>query len=122
FIEKDVQYNLRDRVYEPYTGYGPLNTIYNVNDSAVVVMDARTGEVLAMDGSANYNDQSAAVGGQVNAALAYRQPGSSIQPIIYAAALENGWYPGIKLLDSKTYFPNGSRPADPLQESTYAPT
>src|SRR5258708_30798106 len=35
--------------------YGPLNKYHNVNDSAVVVENAKTGEILAMDGSAAYN-------------------------------------------------------------------
>jgi membrane peptidoglycan carboxypeptidase len=122
FIEKDVKYNLTQPRYEPYTGYGPLNTVYNVNDSAVVVMDAKTGEVLAMDGSADYNNRSQAISGQVNAALAYRQPGSSIKPIIYATAFQMGWYPGIKLIDSKTYFPTGANLALPAEGHTYTPT
>lgn len=122
FIEKDVKYNLTQPRYEPYTGYGPLNTVYNVNDSAVVVMDAKTGEVLAMNGSADYNNRTPAISGQVNAALSYRQPGSSIKPIIYATAFEKGWYPGIKLIDGKTYFPTGASQALPAQSSTYTPT
>ena len=122
FVEKDIQHNLRDRVFEPYTGWGPLNTVYNVNDSAAVVMNAKTGEILAMDGSADYNDTAnPEIAGQYNAATAYRQPGSSIKPIVYAAALEKGWYPGIKLVDGKTYFPDGASTLRPAQGSTYTP-
>ena len=123
FIEKDVRHNLRDPVYQEFLGTtGPLNTMYNVNDAAVVVMDAKTGEVLAMDGSADYNDKRPAVSGQVNAALALRQPGSSLKPLIYATAFEKGWYPAIKLIDDKTYFPDGSSQSLPAQSSTYIPT
>lgn len=125
FVEKDVKRNLRDRVYEPYTGYGPLNTVYNVNDSAVVVMNAKTGEILAMDGSADYNDRSPKVAGEVNAATAYLQPGSTIKPIIYAAAFEKGWYPGIRLIDNKTYFPKadpGGLPVTSKAAPIYTPT
>ena len=121
FIEVDIKHNLRDRVLEKYTGYGPLNTVYNVNDSAVVVMDAHSGEILAMDGSADYNDNSPPVSGQVNAALALRQPGSTMKPIVYAAAFEKGWYPGMRLIDEKTYFPNGGNPQADAQSSTYQP-
>ncbi len=123
FVEKDIQHNLRDRVYEPYTGWGPLNTVYNVNDSAAVVMNAKTGEVLAMDGSSDYNDNAnPEIAGEYNAATAFRQPGSSIKPIVYAAALEKGWYPGIKLVDGKTYFPDGANTQRPAEGSTYTPT
>ena len=107
-VEKDTQHNLRDRVYQLYTGYGPLNTVYNVNDSATIVMDAKSGEVLAMNGSADYTDNSATVAGQVNVATALRQPGSTMKPIVYAAAFEKGWFPGMRVYDQKTYFPTSA--------------
>lgn len=122
FIEKDVKHNLRDVVCEPYTGCAALNAVYNVNDSAVVVMDSKTGEILAMDGSADYNDHSPQVAGEVNAAATYLQPGSTVKPIIYATAFEKGWYPGIRLVDNKTYFPRGASQALPAQSSTYIPS
>lgn len=113
FVEKDIKHNLHDRVYQQFLNtYGPLNTQYNVNDSAAVVMDAKTGEVLAMNGSADYNDTKKTdptkykqVAGQVNAARSYLQPGSTIKPIVYATAFQMGWYPGIRMIDGKTIFP-----------------
>lgn len=66
---------------------GPLRE-QNVTDGAVVVVDPRTGEVLAMVGGADYFGQ--APGAQVNMVLAARQPGSAFKPITYAAALESG--------------------------------
>lgn len=130
FVEKDIKHNLRDQVYQEFLGtYGPLNTVYNVNDSAAVVMDAKTGEVLAMDGSADYNDTKSNdptrykdVAGQYNAAISYRQPGSTMKPIIYATAFEEGWYPGIRILDNKTYFPRGASQSLPAQGTTYLPS
>jgi membrane peptidoglycan carboxypeptidase len=130
FVEKDIKHNLRDQVFQEFLGtYGPLNTMYNVNDSAAVVMDAKTGEVLAMDGSVDYNDTKAndptsykQVAGQVNAALSYLQPGSTMKPIIYATAFEEGWYPGIRLIDNKTYFPRGESQSLPAVSSTYVPS
>ena len=94
--------------YQPFTGGdGPLNITNNVNDSAVVVMNAKTGEVLAMNGSTDWNSTNKEVDGQFNAATAARSPGSSFKPIVLAAAMEMGWYEGIVLPDKKTYFPNG---------------
>jgi membrane peptidoglycan carboxypeptidase len=130
FVEKDIKHNLRDSVYQEFLGtYGPLNTVYNVNDSAAVVMDAKTGEVLAMDGSADYKDTKSSdptrykqVAGQYNAATSYLQPGSTMKPIIYATAFEEGWYPGIRLIDGKTDFPRGASQSLPATGSTYAPT
>ncbi len=55
---------------------------------AMVVMDPHTGRVLAMVGGFSF-DQS-----QFNrASQAYRQPGSTIKPIVYSSAIDNGWTP-----------------------------
>ena len=61
-----------------------LQQEHNVNDGALVAIDPRTGQILAMVGSANYADSS--IDGAVNVALAPRQPGSAIKPFTYAAA------------------------------------
>ena len=62
---------------------------------AMVVEDPLTGRVLAMVGGFSY-DQS-----QFNRATqALRQPGSSFKPIVYAAALDNGYTPSSLVLDA----------------------
>jgi penicillin-binding protein 1A len=62
---------------------------------AIVAMDAQTGRVLAMVGGFSY-DQS-----QFNRATqALRQPGSSFKPLVYAAALDNGYTPSSIVLDA----------------------
>jgi membrane peptidoglycan carboxypeptidase len=73
-----------------------------VRNGAVVVLDPSSGAILTMVGSPNYDD--AASQGQVNAALARRQPGSAIKPLTYAAALERGWTPASTILDIPTTF------------------
>lgn len=55
-----------------------------VNTGAVMVTDPNTGAIRAMVGSHDFTDE---VAGQVNNALTYQQPGSSIKPIVYAAGL-----------------------------------
>lgn len=125
YVESAVHRHLDEPEYQPFIGdYGPLNTLHNVHDSAVVVMNAKTGEVLAMDGSADFNDNSPPVAGNVNAALAPRQPGSSFKPIVYTTAFDMGWYPGMVIPDRQTFFPlNGYQdPNGNLQTSTYHPT
>jgi membrane peptidoglycan carboxypeptidase len=71
---------------------------YRVNNGAMLVMNPRTGEVLAMVGSADYSN--ADIGGQVNYTVAPRQPGSSFKPYTYVTALMNGWTPASPLDDS----------------------
>jgi penicillin-binding protein 1A len=62
---------------------------------AMVVMDPRTGRVLALVGGFSY-DQS-----QFDRATqAMRQPGSSFKPFVYAAALDNGYTPSSVVLDA----------------------
>jgi membrane peptidoglycan carboxypeptidase len=60
----------------------------NVTNGSVLVTKPETGEILAMIGSKNYFDLEH--DGQVNLTTALRQPGSSIKPINYALAIENG--------------------------------
>ncbi len=60
----------------------------NVTSAAVIVLDATTGDVLTMIGSADYFD--AKHDGAVNVAISPRQPGSAIKPFTYALALSKG--------------------------------
>ncbi len=61
---------------------------------AMVAMDPWTGRVLAMVGGFSF-DQS-----QFNRATqAYRQPGSTIKPIVYSSAIDNGYTPSSVLVD-----------------------
>ncbi|MFZ5438217.1 MAG: transglycosylase domain-containing protein [Patescibacteria group bacterium] len=74
-----------------------------VGNGAAMVTKPNTGEILAMVGSKNYFNSEE--DGQVNVAIAYRQPGSSIKPIVYATAFqEKTLNPGTILLDIPTCF------------------
>lgn len=76
---------------------------YNVGNGAAMVIKPNTGEILSMVGSKDYFDT--AEDGQVNVALAQRQPGSSIKPIMYATAFQKKLLnPGTILLDVPTCF------------------
>ncbi len=66
-------------------GVGPE---HNLTNAALVAMKPGTGEILAMLGSVNYRDES--IDGHVNVTLSLQQPGSSIKPLTYAAALSPG--------------------------------
>ncbi|MFO7661147.1 MAG: PBP1A family penicillin-binding protein [Chloroflexota bacterium] len=79
------------------------------NNAALVVLQPETGEILAMVGSVDFNNE--AISGQVNMALAPRQPGSSIKPLVYLSAFERGWTPSTLLWDVETQFADGVNPA-----------
>jgi len=76
------------------------------NNAAFVAVQPDTGEVLALVGSADYRDD--AIKGQVNMALAPRQPGSAIKPFVYASAMARGWTPSTLLWDVETAFSDGA--------------
>jgi penicillin-binding protein 1A len=68
-------------------------------EGGLVAMDPHTGRVLAMVGGFSYGNS------QFNRAVqALRQPGSSFKPIVYAAALDNGYSPSSVLLDAPIEF------------------
>ncbi len=83
----------------------------NVNNGAVVAIRPGTGEILAMVGSADFNNE--AISGQVNMAISPRQPGSAIKPLTYIAAFEKGWNPATILWDVPTEFSPSGRADDP---------
>ncbi|MDE0635095.1 MAG: penicillin-binding protein 1C [Candidatus Poribacteria bacterium] len=71
---------LRERL-RPLQGQG-------VSTGAVVVLDTKSREVLAMVGSHDFFYKASA--GQVNGTLALRSPGSTLKPFIYALAIDKG--------------------------------
>lgn len=83
----------------------------NVKTGALVAIHPPSGEILAMVGSADFNDET--IDGQVNMAISPRQPGSSIKPITYLAAFEKGWTPATLIWDVPSEFPPSGRPEDP---------
>ncbi len=83
----------------------------NATNGAVVMMNNKTGEILSMVGSADFNN--AAISGQVNMALTNtRQPGSAIKPLTYLAAFEKDWTPSTLIWDVPAKFRPSSDPFD----------
>ena len=64
-------------------------------EGAIVALDPRTGRVLAMVGGFSF-----AASEFNRATQAMRQPGSTFKPIVYAAALDNGYTPASVVLDA----------------------
>jgi 1A family penicillin-binding protein len=82
----------------------------NATNAALVAIQPSSGEVLAMLGSVKFDDPS--IDGQVNVALALRQPGSTLKPFTYITAFGNGWNPATMMWDIPTTFPGNYKPND----------
>ncbi|MEE4311522.1 MAG: PBP1A family penicillin-binding protein [candidate division KSB1 bacterium] len=74
---------------------------------ALIAMDPENGDVLALIGGRDFGES------KYNRAIQMRsrQPGSTIKPIIYTAAIDNGYPPCTELLNQPVvlYLPNGDR-------------
>lgn len=83
-----------------------------VSNGAAVVIDPKTGEILAMVGSKDYEATDAS-GLKFNVVTqGLRQPGSTMKPISYATALKKGYTASTLLMDVDTKYPSGD-PAKP---------
>lgn len=90
-------------------------TKYGANNAALVSIDPKTGQILAMVGSRDYFDDT--IDGQVNVTTRLRQPGSSMKPIVYAALFEKGYTPATILYDVVTNF--STDPSNPYIPHNY---
>jgi penicillin-binding protein 1C len=96
-IDRALDERLADVLHESLAPY----RMDPAPNGAIVVLDHRTGEVLAMVGSPDYEDPR---GGQWNAALALRQPGSALKPFTYALAFAGGRTPADLVADIPSVF------------------
>lgn len=76
---------------------------YGGNNAALVTLDTKTGQVLAMVGSRDYYDKEH--DGEVNVVTRLNQPGSSLKPLIYLIGFSKGYIPETRLYDVETDFP-----------------
>ncbi|MBD3217745.1 MAG: penicillin-binding protein 1C, partial [candidate division Zixibacteria bacterium] len=60
----------------------------DIHNLSIVVIDNKSGRLLAMVGSPDFNDRKHQ--GQINGAFAPRSPGSALKPFVYALGFENG--------------------------------
>jgi membrane peptidoglycan carboxypeptidase len=112
-LDLNLQHMAEQVVHEQVVGKGAY---YNFHDAALVSMDPKTGEILAMVGGDNYNKP----GGQFNFAYdVARPPGSSFKIFTYTAAIESRKVNMISpILDAPMVFPIGG---DPLGLGKYIP-
>lgn len=92
-----------------------LREKYNAHNAAVVIMDAKTAEIVTMVGSLDYRDE--AIDGEINMATTPRQPGSSFKPYTYATAFAQGYTPATMVMDVRTSWPDPPNPAPYVPEN-----
>ncbi|MBP6670895.1 MAG: penicillin-binding protein 1C [Gemmatimonadales bacterium] len=78
--------------------------------AALVVLDNRSGEILAWVGSPDFWADSA---GQVDMVVSGRQPGSALKPFLYALAFDRGATAATVLADVATTYQTGGGPYHP---------
>jgi len=80
----------------------------NVSNGAALVLDTKTGEILAYVGSKAYDSADQEFQGKFDVvSMGYRQPGSALKPITYAVGLMKGYTASTLLMDVETHFPGG---------------
>jgi membrane peptidoglycan carboxypeptidase len=83
---------------------------YGTNNAALLTINAKTGEILAMVGSRDYYNEE--IDGNVNVVLRPRQPGSSFKPIVYTQLFYNGYGPGTVIEDVPTRIGSTDQPSN----------
>ena len=96
-VQREVEAAVREHIATLLAGG------HNAHNAAVVVLDPRTGDILMMIGSADFGNEE--IDGQVNMALAPRQPGSAFKPFTYATLLEQGQTPATLFYDVPVSIP-----------------
>lgn len=98
-----LDYSLQEKAEEIVNKYALENEKnFNAENASLVAIDPKTGEILVMVGSRDYFDKE--IDGNFNIATAYRQPGSTFKPFVYATAFKKGYTPETILFDLPTEF------------------
>jgi len=103
-VVTSLDWNMQQQAQEIVKNGVKKNYVYNAHNGALVALDPKTGQVLAMTvGSGDYYDtpypegctpgKDCSFDPQYNVAVQTpgRQPGSSFKPIVYAEAFEKGY-------------------------------
>ncbi len=110
--------NLQSIAEETVSKYAKINKEkYKATNAALVSIDPKTGDLLALVGSKDYFN--VADEGNFNVAIANRQPGSSFKPFAYAAALLKGYPDDTVVFDLKTEFNPNCNPDSSQDKDQY---
>lgn len=126
-IDWDLQ-QFAEKTVEEYAKKFEKEDAHNI---ALVALDPKTGEILALVGSKNYFGESYPEGCEETpgkclfdpyfdvATMGKRQPGSSFKPFVYAAAFKKGYTPETVLWDVQTEFDQNCDPNSTQEKDQY---
>lgn len=107
-LDLDIQQKVEEILAAEVEKLRPLGA----TNGAVIVMDPHTGQILAMAGSVDYFREGY---GAFNVTTALRQPGSTLKPMLYSLALQNGYTAATTIQDAPIVFSvPGGRPYKPF--------
>ena len=120
-----LNWELQQKAEEIIDKYADRNEkLFKDGNAALVALDPKNGEILALVGSRDYFNIEKE--GNFNVITAFRQPGSAFKPIVYSVALDKGLTDKTILFDVKTEFnpycpPEGNQEKDQYGLECYHP-
>lgn len=110
-VTTSLDIKIQNAAQKVVTGQAAAGRRYRFNNTAVVVEDIKTGQILAWIGSKNYFAKD--IPGQYDiVSQALRQPGSALKPFNYLTGFEKGYTPATMYLDIRTDFGAGYKPGN----------
>mgnify|MGYP001608225153 FL=1 len=110
--------NLQSIAEETVSKYAEINKEkYKATNAALVAIDPKNGDLLALVGSKDYFN--IADEGNFNVVIANRQPGSAFKPFAYAVALTKGYPDDTIVFDLKTEFNPNCEPDSSQKKDLY---
>jgi len=101
-VEREIKAETTKAMYDSLEAIGEAPDALPYLMAAGVLLDVRTGAVLAMVGGRDYEDSSWNLATQ-----AARQPGSIFKPVVYLTALRHGYMPSSILMDTPVVIDTG---------------
>lgn len=102
-VQTTLNLDMQQRVQELTKNYIRRLYYQHIRNAAVIVINNRTRAVEAYVGSADFGNTDD--GGQVDGIMAYRSPGSTLKPLLTAAAFDKGLLtPKMRITDVPTNF------------------
>jgi len=127
-VKTTLDFGMQQKAEDVIEKFSPsIAENYNANNTGMIAIDPKTGDILTMVGSKDYFSR--IIEGNFNVSLAKRQPGSTFKPFVYSTLFKKGYTPETILYDYKMEFsqyctPEGKpkNPSDDPAKACYSPS